>query len=319
MEQSRPWPVLTLSGAIPSGIAWTVTCAFGVLTIGLVGLALLYGEILRRDLGATKVQAALQQDDFVALEEIRLQLATHPRWLDVFASDVITKVQGRQPLSTRWTTFQELALDLAYALSVSRLTTAERLADRLQGLADASQSRIAESLSNAVRTLRELNEELRTVESKNRELEGRLTAALQQFNLLRKDAGDLLGLDPGTEITKLEEIKLYSQGALAGVPTFDRLPDNILSLVELRDLLGSLGGSVREKDFEQFNAALKRITDASRALETSSRDLAVELLKSMTALHEKQDLLKRKTKATRDLVLNWLLTGGAPSDFSESL
>jgi hypothetical protein len=310
MNQNKAEPIAI------SPIAW-VACGISILLVFLLCCVTLYvTERWRRSMAFELLAESIDSSDYTGASENLERLTEAPQavnWIYGFSGSPVT-------LGTLQKEQAGKVLDVMIALSRTETTETEsaiRLYDTsiAPWLTPAAFSSRPDLIGIPVE-LNKIFAELRTqldsreaayLESET--LETRWKALLSQYRLISGDFAELLGLPQPTG----DSMEFYNSGVFRDFPVLQNLPDGIIDLGQLKDLLSRIGGEVKiagqANPQQYFAAQIARIRDASAPMVAQKNELEAKRTAILEGLadREKEITSRRKEGVSKlKVILSWL-------------
>ena len=126
----------------------------------------------------------------------------------------------------------------------------------------------------------------------------------KQFNLLKKDLYELLGIDK--EYRDSSDFTFYNLGVLKDLPLSYLIPDNLSSYSELKNALETINSSNINKTAEEFDEHLSRIRRSSAEIKTELSQLFTQQQQIISNISDLDDNLYHLTDKSFELYSNTL-------------
>lgn len=133
----------------------------------------------------------------------------------------------------------------------------------LDGMNQTQYPVVINNIRNALQILSQTSLEVGTVQDSLASKKKQLKSVNEAGNFIAEDFADFLSLKAVVNKSTDSPHPIYTTGILQGLPQLENLKDNIVDLIELRDLLTKLGGEVKTPKHNQhmiFKQMLSKIS-----------------------------------------------------------
>lgn len=229
----------------PSLLGWILSVvSLGACASVLFGI-LAVSERLRGSLVSERLINTIRSGDRLEAERYLLARRATPRWLKAFAPQIAERLGGESRRDGWRQRLLEVTLDAEYALGADRPILLDSALDRMESLSEQGVELPVPRLKDLAAEFKRNRAEREKMRLEWSTLDAQSPALIQRYTMLAKDLSDLVGLSPEVKDPSIATLPTYSAGVLRGMPRLERLPDNLVDLVELRAALTHAGGSVR--------------------------------------------------------------------------